>query len=290
LGQVIPHVACWREFIVGGVGVGLISTTFAPLVDLYALVLERMVMDCYLSDERIVMELFSVGAPLLSSVELVEKYIRPPHDNTAYYFAIKSCGLQKLNHIKFSQLMSHKPRLTYLSIDPNLVSAKSIHHHPPVELPYILWLKLTSINASILAFLRLPTLECLVVNDSTVNVIQAFTHHNRLYPTLRSLKLVLHSPHDKRDIVFAETTLDFMSLFPNVGAIAFYGADPMLILHALSNDNNPQVMDNPNPHWPRLSTITLLPLSADPVPCWMKPFNNITNVVWNQLLLGCPVR
>jgi hypothetical protein len=106
LRKLVPCAARWRQIVVEGVSV--MPATFSPLAGLYAPALETLVMDCYCHPQ--VMEVFSAGAPLLSSMELVETYFVPPLDKV---ISLK-VGVRhaQLSHADFNCLMSHMRSLT----------------------------------------------------------------------------------------------------------------------------------------------------------------------------------
>jgi hypothetical protein len=223
LGQLIPHVARWRRFVIRDLSIGSMFTAFSPLAGLRAPALENMVIDCN-PMEQTVITVFSAGAPLLSSLELLCTYVLPPGD-TVKKMAF-GCLHGQLSLTGFNQLMVHMRSLTHLSITQNDFAEDSTHLPPVAAVSLDLHLNNFSniVNPSVgaLGSLDLPTLESLTVHGSTAGTIGAFTHHCRLYPTLRSLKLMSRFVHDKEGVACA-AILDFIHLFPNIQDLAFHG-------------------------------------------------------------------
>ena len=94
--QLLPHVTCWRALIVGLIDVDMPSEALSPLADLHAPALQMLVINC-VNYPQPTLKVFSVGAPLLSSLELVGVYTQPPTDTvkslklgTVYYLSIFS--------------------------------------------------------------------------------------------------------------------------------------------------------------------------------------------------------
>jgi hypothetical protein len=134
---------------------------------------------------------FCGGAPLLSSMELVGAFVRPPRGE------VKSLELghytRTLTHAEFTQLLRPMRSLVHLSMFSSVVSHCS--HHSPIALLSVtsLVLCLNSNTVGALHFLDLPALESLTVRGSTENMIVAFTRHHRSYPALCLLKISLHT-------------------------------------------------------------------------------------------------
>ena len=287
LGQLIPHVARWRQFVIRNLSIGSMFAAFSPLAALCAPALENMVIDCN-PMERTVIKVFSAGAPLLSSLELLCTYVLPPGD------AVKRMGFGcvhgQLSLTGFNQLIVHMRSLTHLSITPNDFAEDSTHL-PRVELPAAVSLDLhlnhfsniQNPSVGALGSLDLPTLESLTVHGSTAETIGAFTRHRRLYPTLRSLKLMSRFVNDKEGIA-CTLILDFIHLFPNIQDLAFHGAHPNPILHTLGDSQSTNGL-----LWPQLSVITLVPRLIDEDQHNAQTFGCIAAVVENRFTLGHPV-
>jgi hypothetical protein len=284
LGQLIPHVARWRQFVIQHISIGSVTAAFSPLTRLRAPALEHMVIDC-ITMERTVVTVFSAGAPLLSSLELLCTYVLPPGD------AVKKMAFHsQLSLTGFNQLIVHMRSLTHLSIILNDFAEDSTHL-PPVELPTAVSLDLHLNNFSdtrnpsvgALGSLDLPTLESLTVHGSTAGTIGAFTHHRRLYPTLRSLKLKCRFAYDREDVACAPT-MDFLHLFPNIQDLAFHGAHSNPILHVLGD-----LQLTHNLLWPQLSVITLMPLPTYEETHDAQTSSCIVAVIMNRFTLGHPV-
>ena len=111
------------------------SHLFSPLAGLYAPALERMVIDRHCSLSQ-VLEVFSVGAPLLSYMELMEVYFVPPHDTVT---SLKlGARYSPLSYTDFSHLMSHMRSLIHFSKDAKIAGisdlATATHQSPHIEL------------------------------------------------------------------------------------------------------------------------------------------------------------
>jgi hypothetical protein len=73
LERLVPHIGCWRKFIVRN---SYIGSQLSALSHLCAPALETLVLN--VTTNKPEMELFSGGAPLLSSLELSGASFRPP--------------------------------------------------------------------------------------------------------------------------------------------------------------------------------------------------------------------
>jgi len=240
-----------------GVSVGLqASHLFSPLTGLYASALERMVIDCYCNPSQ-VLEVFSVGAPCLSYMELMEVYFVPPLD-TVTSLKLVTCHSQ-LSYTDFSCLMLHMGLLTHLSMDGRITYISNLatasHHSPHIELHSALSLDLDlsrtgypSVGA--LCFLDLPVLKSLVIHGTTVDIVEAFTSHRHSYPSLRTLTLTLSLKLNYEDLKFTKVQ-EFIHFFPNIRNFAIDGTDPTF-LHALCEAQTTDEL-----LWPQLSVITM---------------------------------
>jgi hypothetical protein len=153
-------------------------------------------------------------------------------------------------------------------------------NHPAIELPSIRYLVIhleSSQSVGVLPLLDLPSVETLIILNFYHYVIPAFAQHYQPYPSVQSLKM---ASTDSPAMSIA-TTLHFISLFPNVQEIAFYGGDAATIL-ALLYDRDELL-------WPQLSTITVIP-SQRTGALWKKQtWAHISKVVDNRLLLKHPI-
>jgi hypothetical protein len=157
----IPHVVRWRKLAIQGAFTGNFFTPYAVLAHLYAPALETLVAEEIHSQPRLAMEVFSGGAPRLSSVELNGVYFCPPQG------AVKHLKLSytgpSLSHAQFSQLIRPMTSLTHLSIESTIFMGTN---HPSIELPSVISLDVSldvhprSVGA--LRFLDFPAVEKLL--------------------------------------------------------------------------------------------------------------------------------
>ena len=286
LKQLVPHATHWRQFVIEGVSVGPdMSHLFSPLAGLYAPALERMVIDCYCNPSR-VLEVFSVGAPLLSYIELMEVYFIPPHDTVT---SLKlGAHYSPLSYTDFSHLMSHMRSLIHLSMDAKIAGiydlATATHQSPRIELHSALsldldlsWITHPSVGA--LCFLDLPALESLVIHGTTVSIVEGFTSHRHSYLSLRTLTLTLSLKLDFEDLEPTKVR-EFIRLFPNIRDFAVEGTDPTVLLALCEAQTTDELL------WPQLSTITL---KSNPVQRCSLTFNDIIHLVENRATLGHPI-
>jgi hypothetical protein len=286
LGQVVPYAARWWQFVMEGVSVGMVAHhVFSPLAELYAPALERMVIDCHFNPPEI-LEVFSVGAPLLSYMELMEVYFVPPPDTvTSLKLRIRR---GQLSYTDFNHLMSHMRSLTHLSLYANIVGiydlATAAHHHP-IELPSVLSLDLELHSSTMrypsvgaLCFLDLPALETLVVHGTTVDIVEGFTSHRRSYLALRTLTFTSPFKFGYEAIQSAEIR-EFIHLFPNVRDFIIDGTHPTFLrplCEAQTTDGS---------LWPQLSVITLKCQPVQP----SLTLKDIIHLVENRATLGHPI-
>ena len=274
LEQLVPHVARWRAFIIENVG--LPSKVLSPLSDLSVPALTRV--RVYFRDcEPSIMDVFSGGAPLLSSLKLIGTYLRPPR-NDVKSLELGYCS-RAFTHEEFTQMMLPMRSLLHLSIHTSVLSHLSHHIGTPITLLSVisLVLSLESHTVGALRSLDLPSLQSLEVRGSTQYTILAFTQHPRSYPALSSLKISYSTP--SYHMPPAATIQNFITLFPNVRHVTFDGADPTPILHTLQN---------PEPLWPKLSVITVICPAAEA--SFKKTlWDSIVIVVGNRLKLGHPI-
>lgn len=279
LDWLVPHVARWRRFAIWSFYVGSFPTELSRLTHLHAPVLETLVIRCIGNQAQLV-EVFSEGAPLLSSFETSGAFIQPPQA------AIRSLQLGRQFHLsqtEFSQFVLPMSSLTHISMYSTVIANAT--NHPTIVLPFVRSLDIHLVTASVgpLQFLDLPAVETLTVHGFTHEVIVAFTQLHHPYPVVQSLKIVSRHHFNVADTP-AATTLDLISLFPNVQDIAFHSADPSPFLHALQN---PQLRDELL--WPRLSAITAIVAPGAKAPFRKQTWTYITKVVENRLQLGHPI-
>ena len=136
LERLVPHATHWWQLVIAGVDVD--PKAFSPLTGLYVPALERLVTNC---DFGGVVDVFYMGAPLLSYVELKGVYFIPPL-NTVTSLELQECNPSNpLSYNHFFCLISHMQSLTHLSMDGNVVldHATTTHHIPPVKSHSILF-------------------------------------------------------------------------------------------------------------------------------------------------------
>ena len=288
LEQLVPHATHWRQFVIEGVSVDTdASHLFSPLAGLYAPALERMVIDCDCSPSR-VLEVFSVGAPLLSYMELMDVYFVPPLDTvTSLKLGARDT---RLSYTGFSRLMSHMRSLTHLSMNAEIAAisnlAAAAHQNTHIELHSVLSLDLKldfsrmkpSVGA--LCFLDLPALESLVIHGTTVNIVEAFTCHRHSYPSLRTLTLTSSRKLDFDENLESTKLREFIRLFPNIQDFTIDGTDPTFLRALCEARTTDELL------WPQLSVITL---KSNPALRHSLTLNDIIHLVENRATLGHPV-
>jgi F-box-like len=288
LGQLVPYMTHWRQFVIEGVSVGPeASDIFSPLAALYAPALETMVIDCY-CNPPLVLEVFSVGAPFLSYMELMEVYFVPPLNTVT---SLKLRARQNcLSYTDFHHLMSHMRSLTHLSMDAEMADisdlATAAHQIPHVELHSAVsldlqldrsWTRHPSVGA--LCFLDLPALESLVIRGTTVDIVEAFTRHRHSYLSLRTLTLTSPLKVAYEDLE-STNVREFIRLFPNIQNFAIDGTDPTFLRALCEAQTTDELL------WPQLSVITL---RSNPALRHSLTLNDIVHLVVNRATLGHPI-
>ena len=284
LDRLVPHVTRWRTFIVGYVDVGMPSVAFSPFANLRAPALQTLVLDC-INQHRQTLELFSAGAPVLSSLELRGVCAQPPRD-TVESLKLGAAYNQAFFSIdEFSQLMSPMRSLVHLSMP--LYALYGNHSNSttlsPITLPSLLSLDIrpTYGTVAILRVIDIPSVETVTFHSTTFDVIRELTLNHRTYSTLRSLTIV--SDFDGKDTSAAQT-LDFISLLPDVHDITFKGANPNPILRAIHDCRSIDQL-----FWPHLSAITLVPARRTTVAFKKQTWGYIMKTVENRFNLGNPI-
>jgi hypothetical protein len=278
LERLVPHVARWRDFIMDNVHVAPLSAALFPLFHLHAPALEMLAIDSSNGQENI--EIFSAGAPLLSSMVLLGASIRP-HQGPA----IKSIQLGahvRFSHAEFSQFVQSMPSLTHASIRADIVT--DLINLPLIGLPSILSLDIdcdySHSSIRLLTCLDLPSMETLVIRGFSLNAILTLGQHHRPYPFVQSLRITSSYHDDEHDVPIA-TTLGFISLFPSVQDIAFQGADAIIILAVLHDRRSTDEL-----LWPQLSAV-IVTLARGTKATWKKQmWTYIHKLVRNRLQPG----
>jgi hypothetical protein len=269
----IPHVGRWRKFTVRG---GYIGSRLSALSHLCAPALETLVLD--IITEKPGLELFSGGAPRLSSVELIGACCRPPLGALKYLKLSRSFLDPLFDYDQFTQLMQPMDLLTRLSISAAIASGAG--NHPPIGLPSVLvidiWFNHGDTDASALRIFDLPAIETLTIHGSTNVAIGALTQNHRVYPRMQSLTLASDSEHGDSENTPVAPALDFIRLLPDVRDVVFKASDPSPILNAL-HDRKPtdEVL------WPDLSVITVEAAKRAKVMHKKQTWTSIVKVVEN---------
>ena len=281
LERLVPHAAHWRQFVMEDVIFSEEFHVFSPLAGLYAPALERIVINCLYNPPR-VLEVFSVGAPRLAYMELMDVYFVPPPDTVTSLKLVTRHG--PLSHTDFSRLMSHMGSLTHLSVDGRIAElATTTHQSPHIELHSALSLDLNLSSTSPLSvgpicFLDLPALESLAIRGTTVNIVEAFTTHRHSYPSLRTLILTSPFKSSYRDLEITKVQ-EFIRLFPNIRNFAIDDTDPSF-LHAFCEAQTTDEL-----LWPQLSVITM---KSHPVRR-NTAIKDIIHLIENRATLGHPI-
>ena len=280
MGRLIPHVTRWRKLDIQLIYVTSSATAFSLLTHLHSPSLETLVLEC--SDEldggTAAVDIFSAGAPLLSSLALSGASLRPPLGKITSFQLGGNFSYDGL-----SKLMGSMPALTHLSMSSGIIADSE--DQLPIHLPGVLTLEVRMQYDSVddLQYLDLPAVETLTIHALTHHAIYGFTKHPHNYPLLRSLTIVSVQHSDR--VAPTSTTLEFISLFPNATDVIFEGANPSPILHALYECDSSDMS-----LWPCLRTISITPPTShiDPLSkqqiCYY-----IGKVIKNRHRLGHPI-
>jgi hypothetical protein len=272
LEQLTPQ-ARWKKFVIKH---AYIDSPSSALAHLYAPALKTLEID-FGSSQQPFVEVFSAGAPCLSSLTLIGVYFRPPA-GPIKYLTLWSLGGNRFSHTEFNQLLLPMSSLTHLSIDSDVLPDAI---HSSIELPSV-----TSLNMIIeqvsLRFLDLPAVEILTIQGYTHNLIAGFNQHHRAYPVVRSLTIINFAfyEHDS-----PAATLDFISLFPNVQDVVFQDVNSITFLHALHDCRSTDKL-----LWPHLSAMTIIPHEGAKTSFELKKtWAYIVKFVGNRVQLGNPI-
>jgi hypothetical protein len=281
LDQLISHVGRWRKFIVRR---GFIGSQPSALSHLCAPALETLVLDFCTHQPEI--ELFSGGAPRLSSVELIGAKCRPPLGAVKYLTLFRSSYRSPLSYDQLSRFIEPTRSLTRLSIDAKI--AQDVENHPPIELPSVLVLYILfhrgDTDCNTLRILDFSAVKSLTIDGDIDVVIGALTRNHRVYPHVQSLTLAHNSEYNDTENTPA-MALDFISLLPAVRDVVFQGTNPCTILDVLHNrKSTDEVL------WSDLSAITVVAAGrgqsyANKNQIWAC----IVKVVENRVQLGQPI-
>ena len=276
LERLIPHVGRWRKFTVRSPS----GSCLSPLSHLRAPALETLILD--FSNGRPGMELFSGGAPRLSSLELTEANFRPPLAAIKYLKLSRSFFGPLFSYDQFSRLIQPMRSLTCLSIAAVIVSDWT--NHSPIELQSVLTLHIyfnyRDTDSNTLRILDFPAVETLTIHSSTKVAVEALTQSHRTYPHVQSLTLANDLEYGDRDNTPVTPTLDFISLLPNVRDVVFQGTDPIPILNALHERNPTNTLI-----WADLSTITVVAARRAKVMHKKQTWTSIVEVVESRVRL-----
>jgi hypothetical protein len=276
-----PHVLRWRKLVIKRTFTGDFSAPYSVLAHLYAPALETLEADIH-SHPRLAMEVFSGGAPRLSSLKLDGVYFRPPQ-GAVQYLNLSYIG-PPLSHDQFSQLIRPMSSLTHLTMDSGIFENMN---HPSFEFPSVISLDfcLCYNSVGVLHSLDFPAVKKLTFRGYSHEVIGAVAQHGRLYPTVTSLTIArsgwdINPIHQDN----APAAINFMSLLPNVRDVTFQGVDPTRILHTLFDCKSAETM-----LWPHLFAITVTPAVKATIALKMQTWDYIVKVVESRLQLGTPI-
>jgi F-box-like len=282
LDQLISHVGHWRKLIVRG---GFIELQLSTLSHLCTPALETLVL--YFCPQKHEIELFSGGAPRLSSVELIGAKCRPPLGAVKYLTLFSDSDLSPLSYDQLSRSIEPTRSLTHLSIDAKI--AQDAENHPPIELASVLVLYILfhrgDTDCNTLRILDFSAVKSLTIDGDTDVVIGALTRNHRVYPHVQSLTLTHNSAYNDTENMPA-VALDFISLFPAIRDVVFQGTNPSAILDVLHNRKSTD-----EALWSDLSAITVVAaglggqIYANTNQIWAC----IVKIVENRVQLGQPI-
>jgi hypothetical protein len=280
----IPHVGRWRKLVIQRAFTGGFTEQYSILTHLYAPALETLEADIH-TQPQLDMEVFSGGAPRLSSVVLYGPYFRPP-PGTIKYLSLSYIG-PPISHGQFSQLIRPMSSLTHLMMELTVFEDTNI---PSIALPSVISLDigqsdLSGHSVDVLRFLDLPAVEKLTFRGYSYDMIRVVAQNGRLYPSVTSLTMTRISQdinHAHRDNT--PVTINFMSLLPNVRDVTFQGGDSTPILHALHDHQSTNT-----PLWPHLFAITVTPAIKARVSLKMQMWDYVVKIVESRLQLGTPI-
>jgi hypothetical protein len=113
-------------------------------------------------------------------------------------------------------------------------------------------------------------------------LITVFNEYHRAHPLVQSLIIICHYFHEKDTP--AATTLNFITLFPNVQEVVFRGADPNPFLHTLHNRQSTD-----GQLWSHLSAMIITPAEIMKVSFKKQTWTNVVKFVGNRIKLGIPI-
>jgi hypothetical protein len=283
LDRLIPHVERWRKLVISNGTVRSPAAVFSALTPVCAPALETLVLN-FSGSKRPMMDLFSGGAPRLSTVELTGVYFVPP-PNAVKFAKLRTGRNFWLNYAEMSQIILPMRSLLHLQMDSKIVAddAAVPANHALIELPSLLSLDIYIIDTvGPLRFLDLPKVRILTIRGCFSTIINALAQHRHIYPRVRSLKLV--AEYDYNYDTSASAVLDMISCFPNIRDITFQGADPTHILNILHDHKRTD--DLP---WPHLSAITVKAAIGAKVASKKQMWACVVKVVDNRRQLGIPI-
>jgi hypothetical protein len=265
LERLIPHVGRWRKLIVRS---GYIGSRLSALSHLCAPALETLVLD-FITNQPPEIELFSGGAPRLSSLELIGAIFRPPLGAVKHLKLSRASYALLPSYDQLSRLIEPIRSLTHLSIAAKI--AREAGNHPPIELPSVLVLDIYfnhRTDSSALRILDFPAVESLTIHGDTDVVIEALTRHHRVYPHVQSLTLANSSEYGDTENTSIALALDFVSLLPAVRDVVFQGTNPspisgQIYLRSLSWLQEERKLCKKSKYGPALSKSSKIGFSLD---------------------------
>ena len=280
----VPHVGRWRGFSIRRDDSSLqLSHAFASLSNLNAPALETLMLEGYIGSYK---EIFTAGAPRLSSVELIGVSFWPPLE-AVKHLKLYASSVFRLTYAQLRHLIQPMRSLVNLHLESSIVVRKSPTGHLPINLPSVISFEINIIGCPIgdgvLPILDLPSVEALTIHGDMDHAIRTFTHFSRLYPNVRNLKVV-GSPEYVCKAESPAATKEFVSLFPSVRNIAFHGGNPIPIIHALYGSTSVDEL-----HWPQLSSVTIIPAKRAKISYKQQVCSDIIDLVENRAFFGHPI-
>lgn len=281
LEQLIPHVGRWRKCSI--MQDESFSDALADLAYLYAPALETLFLE---GGSGSLMQIFSAGAPRLSSVELAGTRLLPPLQ-AVKYLKFHLHNHFPLSHAQFREVIQPMCSLTRLYLESGIVK-ESPAGHPPIYLPSVIALEIDiyscRVGEGVLFVLDLPSVETLTIYGNTGHVIETFANYPRLYRCVRLLTVIGPPLYFQGADTPVEPTLQFICLFPNVQDVAFHGGDSRSIIQALYDRQPTQDF-----LWPHLSSVTIIPSAIAKVLYEKRVWADMVKLVGNRLRLGLPI-
>jgi hypothetical protein len=261
----------------------------SPLTNIYAPALESIslgvphvhVFDSH--DSPTCINLFCGGAPILSSVELYEKYtqaVRPPLGGvTSLTLGGNSYDLTLETARGLFRPMSF---LTRLVVQGDIILPLS--DLQLIELPSVRTFHLylnPNDRIRILRCLHLPAVEELTIENFSEDIFDCPELQRTIFPALRSLKLRSHRM--SATAKSPGSIIAFIAAFSTIEEVAFDDTYPTAFLEVLSNHESTEA-----PPWPELRSMIVVSSSTS---YWkaVTILSQITKIIENRMGSGRPI-